>query len=140
MIGQRGERALAVEAGGALEQAAVEIEHVARIRLAAGGALQDQRNLAVGDGVLGEIVVDDQRIHAVFHEPLAHRRAGVRGEVLVGGVVGGGRGDDDRVLQRAGGLEGGDRADDVGVLLADRDVDGVDRAELRVAARRGRPC
>src|SRR5882757_684378 len=43
--GQRGERALAVEARGALEQAGVEIEHVAGIRLAAGGTLEDERNL-----------------------------------------------------------------------------------------------
>ena len=131
--GQRGERALAVEAGGALEQAGVEIEHVARIRLATGGALQDERDLAVGDGVLGEIVIDDERVHAVFHEPLADGGAGERSEVLVGRIVGGGGGDDDRVLQRTGGLEGGDGADDVGLLLADGDVDGVERAEALVA-------
>ena len=78
-----------LDARGAFEQAAVQIEHVARIRFAAGGALQHQRNLAVGHGVLGEIVVNDQRIHAVVHEPFAHRRAGERREVLVGGRVGG---------------------------------------------------
>ena len=102
---QRGERAVAVllaDARGALEQAGVEIEHVAGIRLAAGGALEDERNLAVGDGVLGKIVVDDQRIHAVIHEPFAHGRAGERREVLAGGGIGGGGGDDDGVGQRAG--------------------------------------
>ena len=111
----------------------MEVEHVARIRFAAGGTLQDERDLAVGDGVLGEVVVNDQRIHAVFHEPFADGGAGERGEVLVGGIVGGGGGDDDGVFQRAGGFEGGDGADDVGLLLADGDVDGVDRAEVLVA-------
>ena len=105
---QRGERAVAVflvDARAALEQAAVEIEHVARIRFAAGGALQHQRHLAIGDGVLGEIVINDQRVHAVVHEPFAHRRAGERREILVGGGVGGRRRDDDGVRHRAGFLE-----------------------------------
>ena len=52
---QRGQRAAAVvvvEARGALEQAAVEVEHVAGVRLAAGRAAEQQRHLAVGPGVL----------------------------------------------------------------------------------------
>ena len=105
---QRGERAVAVffaETRRALEQAAVEIKHVARIGFAAGGPLEDERNLAVGDGVLGQIVVDDQGIHAVVHEPLAHGRPGERREVLVGGRVGGGRRDDDGVGEGAGLIE-----------------------------------
>ena len=88
---QRGQRTVAVlfaDARGAFEQAAVEIEHVAGIRFAAGRALQHERNLAVGDGVLGEIVVNDQRVHAVIHEPFAHRRAGERREILVRGGIG----------------------------------------------------
>jgi hypothetical protein len=40
------------ELGGALEQAAVEVEHVARVRLAARRAAQQQRELAVRDGLL----------------------------------------------------------------------------------------
>ena len=51
----------------------MQIKHVARIRLAAGGALEHERHLAVGDRVLGQIVVNDQRVHAVVHEPFAHR-------------------------------------------------------------------
>ena len=83
MIGSAVSEPLPVrQAGGALEQAAVEIEHVARIRFAAGRALENQRNLAVGDGVLGEVVVNDQRVHAVVHEPFAHGAAGERREVL----------------------------------------------------------
>jgi hypothetical protein len=45
--------------GGALEQAAVHVEHVARVRLAARRAAQEQRELAVGHGLLGEVVVDE---------------------------------------------------------------------------------
>ena len=72
------------DARGALEQPAVEVEDVARIGLAARRPLQHERHLPVGDGVLGQIVVDDQRVHAVVHEPFAHRGAGKRREILAG--------------------------------------------------------
>src|SRR5690606_6599773 len=107
---------------------------VAGMGFATGGWLEDQRSLAVGDVVFGEIVINDQGIHAVFHEPFADGGAGVGGEVLVGRIVGGGGGDDAGELERAGGLEGGDGANDVGVFLTDGDVDGVNRAELRITA------
>jgi hypothetical protein len=45
--------------GGALEEAGVEVEDVARVRLAARRAAQEERELAVRDGLLGEIVVDE---------------------------------------------------------------------------------
>ena len=67
-----------VHARGALEQAAVEIEHVAGIGFAARRAAQQQRDLAVGDGLLGQVVIDDQRVLAAVAEVLAHRAARVR--------------------------------------------------------------
>ena len=114
----------------AFQQAAVQIKHVAGIRFAAGGALEDERNLAIGDGVLGKIVVNDQRVHAVVHEPFAHRRAGEGREILVGGGIGGAGADDNRVGHRAGFLQNADDARDVGLLLADGDVNAVERAEV----------
>ena len=48
----------------ALKQAGVQIEHVAGVGLAAGRTLQQQAHRAVGDGVLGKIVVDDQHVLA----------------------------------------------------------------------------
>ena len=56
---QRAGAVVLVELGGALEQARVQIEHVARIGFAARRAAQQQRHLAIGDGLLGEIVIDD---------------------------------------------------------------------------------
>ena len=131
---ERGERAFAIEPGGAFEEAAVEIEHVTRVSFATGGTLQDERDLAVSDGVLGEIVIDDERIHAVFHEPFAHRGAGIGGDVLVGGIISRGGRDNDRVFERTRGFEGRNGADDIRALLTDGDVDGIDRTELRVPA------
>ncbi len=59
-----------------------EVEHVARIGFAARRAAQQQRHLAVGDGLLGQVVIDDHGVHAVVAEILAHGAAGERREEL----------------------------------------------------------
>src|SRR6516225_3311545 len=134
--GQRGQRArlaldfalgerfdvVGVHARGALEQAAVEIEHVAGEGFAARRAAQQQRDLAVGDGLLGQVVVDDQRVLAAVAEVLAHRAARVRGNVLHGGRFRGRGGDDDRVLEGAVGFQGAHDVLHRRGLLADGDV------------------
>src|SRR5467141_1860547 len=79
--------------------------------------LQHERHLPVGHGVLGEVVIDDQRVHAVVHEPLAHRRTGKRHEILVGGRIRGGGRHDDRVGHRAGFFENGNYPGHAGLLL-----------------------
>ena len=59
------------------------------------GTPEQQRHLAVGDGLLGQVVVDDESVHAVVTEELAHGAAGVGSQVLQGSSVGsGGRHDD----------------------------------------------
>ena len=87
--------------------------------------------------MLGQIVVNDQRVHAVIHEPFAHRRAGKGRQILAGRGVGGGRREDDRVWHRPGLVEHRDQAGDCGLLLADGHVDAVERAVVLVAARLG---
>ena len=138
--GQRGERAAAAARGehrGALEEARVQVEDVAGVRLAAGRAAQQQRELAVRDGLLREVVVHDEAVAAAVHEVLAHRDAGVRREELEAGGLGGGRGHDRRVAQRAVRVEEAVDARDVRAALADGDVDrehGVLREDLLVDA------
>ena len=64
---QRGQRAaavLVVQLGGALQQAAVEIEHVAGERFASRRTAQQQRDFAIRRGVLGKIVVDAEGVAA----------------------------------------------------------------------------
>ena len=78
--GQRGERAAALlvgELGGALQEAAVQVEHVARVGLAPRRAAEQERELPVGHGLLGEVVVDDERMPAAVAEVLGHGHAGV---------------------------------------------------------------
>ena len=57
--------------GRALQQPAVQVEHVAGVGLPAGRAAQQQRELAVGLGLLGQVVVDDEGVLAVLHPVLA---------------------------------------------------------------------
>src|SRR5690606_37534197 len=90
-----------VDACGALEQAAVQVEHVAGIGFAARRTAQQQRYLAVGHGLLGQVVVNDQGVLAAVAEVFAHGAAGVSRDVLHGGVLGGRGSDDDGVFHRA---------------------------------------
>ena len=60
----------------------VQVEDVARVGLAARRAAQQQRHGAVGLGLLGQVVEDDQDVLAVVHPVLADGRAGVGREVL----------------------------------------------------------
>ena len=114
---------VAVHLGGALEEAGVEVENVAGVGLAAGGAAEEEGHLAVGDGLLGEVVVEDDGVLAVVAEELAHGGPGVGGEELEGGGVGGRGGDDDAVAHGPLLVELSDELGDGGALLADTDVD-----------------
>ena len=87
--------------------------------------------------MLGQVVVDDQRVHAVVHEPLAHGRAGKRGEVLTGGGIGRRRRKDDGVRHRPGLLEHGDDLRDRRLLLPDRHINAIERPVGGVARRLG---
>ena len=83
--GQGGHAAAApggAQAGGALQQAGVEGENIAGVGLAPRGAAQQQAEGPVGDGVLGQVVVDDEHILATVHEVFAHGGSGVGGDVL----------------------------------------------------------
>ena len=117
---------LVVHLGGALEQPRMQIEHVARIGLAARRAAQQQRHLAIGDGLLRQIVVDHQRVHAVVAEEFAHRAAGIGREELQRRRLGRGRGDDDRIFERAVILQCLDDLGDGRALLPDRDIDAIE--------------
>src|SRR3972149_5165006 len=105
-----------------------------------GRATQQERHLAVGPGMLGEVVVDaqgvlDQRaveLDALLHDLLAHGDAGVRGEVLERRRVLGARDDDDGVRQGAVRFEHSHRLGHGGELLADGHVDADEALALLV--------
>ena len=123
--GERPGAQLVVQLARALEQPRVQVEDVARERLAARRAAKQQRELPVGVGLLGQVVVDDERVLAVVEEVLAHGGAGERGHPLDRRCLVCGRGHDRRVLHRAGLAEALVHLGDRRGLLADGDVDAL---------------
>ena len=111
----------------------MQVEDVARERLAAGGTAKEKGHLAVSGRLLREIVIDDQRMHAVVPEILAHGAAGIGGKELQRRALRGGRSDHDRILHRTGVFQDLHHLGDRGALLADRDVDAVELLALVVA-------
>ena len=104
MIGQGRERAAAAflaQMGGAFEHPRVDVEDVAGEGFAAGRPAKQQRKLAIGAGVMGEVVVDDQHVATRFHEMLGDAGRGVRRDVGEAGRVVALGHDHDRVVHRA---------------------------------------
>ena len=133
---QRGQRAIAigvVHLRSAFQQAAVEIEDVARIGFAARRTTQQQRHLTIGDGLLGKVVIHDHGVHAVVAEEFAHGDAGIGRQILERSGLRSGRGDDDRIFHRAIFFELLDDLRDGRALLADGDIDAVELLALVVA-------
>ena len=116
----------------------MEVEDVAGVSLAARRTAQQEGDLAVSLGLLGEVVVDDERVLTVLHPVLAHRAARVRREVLERGRLGGRCRDDDGVLEGSVLGEGRDRLRDGRTLLTDGDVDALDPGAALVDDRVGR--
>ena len=80
-----------------------------------------------------QIVIDDERVHAVVHEPLAHGGPGKRREILICGAVGSGRRQDRCVGHRAFLFQDRKHACNVGILLSDRDIDAMERPVILIA-------
>ena len=79
----------------------MDIEHVAGIGLAARRLARQQRDLAVGRGVLGQVVDHDQRMLAAIAEIFRHREAGEGRDPLQSGRARAPGDDDDAALGRA---------------------------------------
>ena len=109
------------------------VENVAGERLTAGRAAEQEGHLSVSRRLLRKIVINDQRMHAVVAEILAHGAAGIGGEELQRRALRCGRGDHDRVLHRAGVFEGLHHLRDRGALLTDGDINAIELFALIVA-------
>src|SRR5208283_5604312 len=66
--GERTSAQIVVQFGSALQQAGVEIKHVSGIGFTSRRTAQQQRDFAIRDGVLGEIVVDAESVAAAVAE------------------------------------------------------------------------
>jgi hypothetical protein len=83
---------LAVHLGSTLQQAGVKVEHIIRVGLVAGGTTKEEGHLAVGNGLLIKVVIEDDGMLAIVAEVLPHGCSGVGGKELGGGGVGCGGG------------------------------------------------
>lgn len=89
--------------------------------------------MTVGNGLLGQIVVDDASVLPVVTEPLTHGASGEGCNVLQRGSLRGGGSNDDAVLHGVVLLKSLDELSDGGPLLTDSDVDAVKLLGLVVA-------
>ena len=87
---------------------------------------QKQRHLSVGNGLLRQVIEDDQGVLAVVTEVFTHGGTRERSQVLQGSGVRSGGGDDDRVLHGIVLLQGLNQLRDGRSLLTDGDVDTVE--------------
>ena len=110
----------------------MEIENVTGIGFAARGTAEDQRHLTVGDRMLGEVVVEDDRMPAVVPIVFRHGDPGIGSKELQGGGVGGPGVDDDGVLHRSVLFQLLHQRGDGGLLLADGHIDTDDVLALLV--------
>jgi hypothetical protein len=103
----------------------VEVEDITGVSLTTWGTTKQKRHLTVGNGLLGQIIEDDQSVLAVITEVLSDSASREGSEVLKRSGLGGGGSDDDGVLHGIVLLEGLDELGDGGTLLTNGDVDTV---------------
>ena len=118
------------ELGGTLEESRVEVEDVSRVSLSSGRSSEKKGHLSVRDGLLGQIVEDDEGVLSVVSEPLSDGSSREGREVLKRGGLGSGSGDNDGVFHRVVLLESLYELGDGGSLLSDSDVDAVELGGL----------
>lgn len=115
-----------VHLGSSLKQSRVEVEDISGVRLSSGRSSKQQGHLSVSDGLLGQVIVDDQGVLSVVSEPLSHGATRERSKVLKRSSLGSGSGDNDGVFQSIVLLEGLDELSDGRSLLTNGNVDTVE--------------
>jgi hypothetical protein len=97
-----------------------------RVSLTTRRTTEEKRHLTVSDGLLGQIVIDDQRVHAVVTEVLSHSGTRVRGQELEGSGIGSSGSNNDGVLEGIVLFKGLHKLSDSGSLLSNSNVDTVE--------------
>ena len=110
----------------------MEIEHVAWVSFTAWRTAQQQGNLAVSHCLLGQIVINDQRVFTAVAEVFAHGATGVRCNELQRSGFGSGSRDHDGVSQRAVFFQLAHHVGDGRLFLTNSYVDALNAAVLLV--------
>jgi hypothetical protein len=103
----------------------VEVEDVSGVSLTSRRTTEQEGHLTVGNGLLGQVIVDDQGVLSVVTEPLSHGATREGSEVLERSGLGGSSGNDNGVLHGVVLLEGLNELGNGRSLLSDGDVDTV---------------
>lgn len=120
------------ELGSTFEKTGVKVEDVSGVGLTSGRSTKKEGHLSVGNGLLGEIVENDEGVLSVVSEPFTDGSSGEGGEVLEGSGFGSGGGNDDRVLESVVLLKGLNELSDGRSLLSNGDVNTVKLGNLVV--------
>ena len=123
--GQSRQRAAAVfrrQPRSALQQAGMEIEHVAGECFTPGGTANQQGNGTVGHSVLTQVVIDDQHVLALVHEIFAHGTASIGGDILQRRHFRSCGGNDNGIVHGAGFLQGFHQLGHGGAFLTNGDI------------------
>ena len=124
--GQRTTTVRCVHLGGALKETRMEIEDITGVSLTTRGSSEEEGHLSVSDGLLGQIVVDDEGVHAVVTEELTDGTSSIGGNELEGCGVGGGGSDDNGVPEGVLFGEGTHNVGNGGPLLSNSNIDAVE--------------
>ena len=103
----------------------MQVKDIPWERLTSWRSSQQKTHLSVRDRLLGQIVVDDQRVHAVIAEVFRHGAPGVRRQKLQRCRIRSRRRDNNRVLQRIFIAQSLHQLRNRGSLLANRDVHAI---------------
>src|ERR1700730_222580 len=110
----------------------MDIEHVAGISLAPRRLPREESDFAVGGGVLGHVVDDDQRMLAAITEVFRHSETGKGGDPLQTRSSRRARDDEDAAFRCAVSLNCVDDSLDRGRLLTDCNIDTDDVTGLLI--------
>src|SRR5690554_6359562 len=123
---------VSVYAGSALQQTGVQIENVTRVGFTSWRTTQQQGDLTVGNGLLGQVIVYDQGVFTAVTEELTHGGTGVRSQELHGGRIGGTGSNHDGVVHGAVLFQLAHYGGNGRLLLANGNVDTLDAGVLLV--------
>ena len=110
----------------------MQIENVAGVSFTSRRTADQQRQGAVSDGVLGQVVVNDEDMLALVHEVFAHGTAGIGGDILQRRQLGRRGRHHDGVAHGTGFGQALHEVRNGRALLADGDVDAEDVLALLV--------
>lgn len=111
-----------IHLGRSLEETRVKVEHITGVGLTTWRSPEEKRHLTIGNGLLRQIVVDNEGVLAVVPEEFTHGTARVWGEVLEWSSVRGRGRDNDCVAHSTAVRKTLDNLRDGGTLLTDSNV------------------